>query len=59
MVIASRKSPSVKQWAVSVMSFAIGFNYYRELKSMERGIDLIATECAKRGGCAFNVSFDY
>jgi hypothetical protein len=66
MVIASRKSPSMKQWAASILSFTIcawilstGISYYREWKSMERGLDLLATECAKRGGCTLDARFDY
>jgi hypothetical protein len=65
MVTASRKSPSVKHRAVSVFLFAIsawivaiGIDYYREWKSMERRIDLIATECAKRGDCTLDTRFD-
>jgi hypothetical protein len=66
MVTASRKSPPVKHWAVSVLLFAIstwivaiGIDYHREWKSMERGIDWIATECAERGGCTLDARFDY
>jgi hypothetical protein len=66
MFIASRKSPSVKQWAVSVLLSAIcawivsvGIDYYREWKSIDRGHDLLATECAERGGCTLDARFDY
>jgi hypothetical protein len=36
---------------------ATGFNYYREWKSMERSVDLLASECAERGGCTLDARF--
>lgn len=66
MVATSRKSPSVKLWAALIL-FA-GFwawilptaiETYREFKSMERTVDLLASECAKRGGCTIDTRFDF
>jgi hypothetical protein len=65
MVAAIRKSPSVKQWAALILF--LGFvswllpttiENYREYKSMERGIDLLARGCAERGGCTLPSRYD-
>jgi len=66
MVAMSRKSPSVKLWAALILFVGlcawilpIAVEDYREFKSMERTIDLLASECAQRGGCTFDNRFDY
>ena len=65
MVAAIRKSPSVKQWAALVLFLGfvswllpIAIENYREYRSMERGIDLLARGCAERGGCTLPVRYD-
>ena len=65
MVAAIRKSPSVKQWAAVILFLGffswllpIAIENYREYKSMERAIDLLAKECAKRGGCTLNTRYE-
>lgn len=65
MVAAIRKSPSVKQWAALILFLGffswllpIAIENYREYRSMERAIDLLAKECAKRGGCTLPGRFD-
>jgi hypothetical protein len=66
MVAVSWKSPSVKQWValfiflgLSAWILPIAAENYREYKSMERAIDILAAECAKRGGCTFDTRFQY
>ena len=65
MVAAFRKSPSVKQWAALVLFLGffswllpIAIEKHRKYKSMERAIDLLAKECAKRGGCTLDTRYD-
>lgn len=66
MVATSRKYPSVNRSAVLILVVGlcawilpIAVENYREFKSMERTIDLLASECAKRGGCTFDTRFNY
>lgn len=66
MILTLRKSPSIKLWIVLILFTGLcawivplAVENYREYKSMERGIDLLARECAARGGCTFNTRFDY
>jgi hypothetical protein len=65
MVAEFRKSPSVKQWAALILFFGffswlapIAIENYREYKSMERAIDLLAKECAEHGGCTLDTRHD-
>lgn len=65
MVAAFRKSPSVKQWAALIILLGfvssllpIAIENYREYKTMERAIDLLAKECAKRGGCTLDTRYE-
>jgi hypothetical protein len=64
MVAAFRKSPSVKQWAALFLFLGIfswllpiAIENYREYKSMDRAIDLLAKECAERGGCTLDTAY--
>ena len=66
MVTVFRKTPSVKQWVALFIFFGvcawilpIAAENYREYKSMERAIDILAIECAKQGGCTFDTRFQY
>lgn len=61
MVAVLRKSPSVKQWVVlfiflgfSAWILPIAVEDYREYKSMKLAIEILAADCAKRGGCTFD-----
>jgi hypothetical protein len=65
MIAIFRKSPSIKKWAALVIFLGfcawilpIAAEDYREYKSMERAIDILAAECAARGGCTFDTRFD-
>ena len=65
MVAEFRKSPSVKQWAALILFFGffswlapIAIENYREYKSMEHAIDLLAKECADHGGCTLDTGYD-
>lgn len=62
MVATFRKSPSVKLWAALILFIGIclwilpiAIENYREFKSMQRTVDLLASECAKRGGRTFGI----
>ena len=66
MIAFFRKFPSIKKWAALVIF--LGFcawilpmaaEDYREYKSMERAIDMLASECGARGGCTLDTRFDY
>jgi len=66
MVARFRESPPIKQWAALVVFLGffawilpIAADEYREYKSMERAIDILAAECAARGGCTFHTRVDY
>ena len=58
MFAALRKPPSVKQWTATILflgicswMLTIAIENYNEYKSFERSFDLLASECAQRGGC--------
>lgn len=62
---AYRKSPSVKQWTALILFLgicawilAVGIENYREYRSMEHSINLLASECANRGGCTL-LEYDF
>lgn len=66
MILALRKSPSIKLWVAHILLVGLcawilplAVENYHEYKSMEQGIDILAKECAARGGCTFNTRFDY
>lgn len=66
MVATFRKSRSVKKWVALLIFLGfwsrilpIAVEDYREYKSMERAIDILAAGCAARGGCTFDTGFDY
>lgn len=65
MVAVFRKSPSVKQWVALFIFLGfcawilpIAVEDYGEYKSMDRAIDILASECAAHGGCTLDTRFD-
>lgn len=66
MILALRKSPSIKLWValillvgLSAWILPVAVENYHEYKSMERAIDILSAECAARGGCTFDIRIDY
>lgn len=67
MVVTGSWNPSsVKLWAFLVLLVGLcawilpdAVEEYREYRSMERAIDILTAECAKRGGCTFDTRFYY
>jgi hypothetical protein len=66
MILALRKSPFVKLWIALILFggfcawiLPLAVKNYCEYKSMEQGIDIIAKECAARGGCTFYTRLEY
>jgi hypothetical protein len=65
MIAIFRKFPSRKKRAALVIFLGfcawilpIAAEDYREYKSMERAIDILASECAAHGGCTIETRFD-
>jgi len=65
MNAAFRKSPSVKQWAaldpfsgILHLVSAAALGYYRDCKSIEHAVDVLASDCAQFGGCTLDTRYD-
>jgi hypothetical protein len=65
MVTVFQRSPFVKQWVALFIFLGfcawilpVAIDNYREYKAMERAIDILAAECAARGGCTFDTRSD-
>jgi hypothetical protein len=65
MVAAFRKSPSVKQWGALILLFGvfswllpIALDYYRDFRSIDHAVDVLASDCSQPGGCTLDTRYD-